>query len=274
MMTRMEKHGFKTLREMVGDPTQLMMFCYAFNTPVPIVTIRNDALSVDVAPFLGGRALRITDRASGQCATAYNVSRCLFFPFCGGEETRLNGLFDIEVSAFFGQYRIKEKTATSLTIEVKTQPGLTLERTFTLAPDKPVLNIKSTLTNTTDKPRDARMRSHLELDLGEVAKTRVKFTSRAGATVEKDMQSIIAGLREGEHYLDQNVPKGTWTFTGTKGLQLTQTFDDASTDFTWLYAYPDYLNELEVEVWAKPVPLDPGKSAVLSHDLEVTVSKP
>ncbi len=274
MIARMKKHGFQTLRERSGDPSQLMMFCYAFQTPLPVITIANAALSVDVVPFLGGRALRMTDRASGQCATAWNVARSLFFPFEGGEETRLNGIYDLDLSANFGQYQIKAKTDSSLTLTTKATTGMEFERTFTLDPDRPVLTIATAMTNTTDKPQEARMRSHLELDLGELAKTRVQFTSRSGEKIERDMPPIIAGLREGEHYMDRAAPNGTWTFTGTKGLRVTQTFDNDAMDFTWLYAYPDYLNELEVELWAKPIPLDPGKTAVLRHSIEVTAAKP
>ena len=46
--------------------------------------------------------------------------------------------------------------------------------------------------------------------------------------------------------------------TGTKGLEVTQRFDESQMDFTWLYAYPDYLGEVEVEVWAKPAVIEPG----------------
>jgi len=76
-------------------------------------------------------------------------------------------------------------------------------------------------------------------------------------------------MREGERCLDQNAPKGSWTFTGTKGLEVTQTFDDAAVEFTWLYAYPDYLNELEAELWAKEVTIAPGETASFSHSIEV-----
>jgi hypothetical protein len=88
------------------------------------------------------------------------------------------------------------------------------------------------------------------------------------------MKPIIAGLREGEHYLGQNAPKGAWTFTGTKGLKLTQSFEDGQTDFTWVYAYPDYLNELEAEVWAKPVSVAPKGNFTFSNRIEITARKP
>jgi hypothetical protein len=76
-------------------------------------------------------------------------------------------------------------------------------------------------------------------------------------------------LREGEHFYREACPAGSWTFTGPKGLKVTQRYDNKQIDFTWLVAYPDDLNELEVELWAKKVLLAPGGTATLEHELEV-----
>ena len=97
----------------------------------------------------------------------------------------------------------------------------------------------------------------------------MKFTDLAGKAVDKDMAGVIAGLREGEHFYREACPAGTWTFTGPKGLAVTQRFDNRQVDFTWLVAYPDDLNELEVELWAKKTILAPGATATLEHELEV-----
>ena len=266
---RMERHDFDVIREMGGDPKQLLMLAIALATPMLAVPVQNDFLSVDVVPFLGGRALRIVDKRSGQCITAYDTRPNLFYPFCGGEETRLGSLFDLDMSGFMGQYAIASYNPNEVTVQAKTAGGITVLRTISLAPDKPVLTVKVEARNNADKPREVRLRSHLELDLGGLSKTRVRFASRAGGNVNKDTQPIVAGMREGERYLDQNAPKGSWTFTGTKGLEVTQTFDDAAVEFTWLYAYPDYLNELEAELWAKEVTIAPGETASFSHSIDV-----
>ena len=266
MLNRMQQHGFKTLREQSGDPRQVLMFCAVMNAPMVAPWIANEHLTVDTVPFLGGRALRILHKPSGKYVTAYNTTRSLFFPFCGGEETRLGGIF--MPSGMFDQFDVLEKTDTSITLAGKSG-GFDVQRILTLAPDAPILNVTAVLTNSSDKPREARVRSHLELDLGDLRKTRVRFTNRNGEKVDRDMPPIIAGLREGEHYRDQSAPKGTWTFTGNKGLEVTQTFDDAQVDFTWLYAYPDYLNDLEVEVSAKTRTLGPGESLSFTHSIEI-----
>jgi len=244
------------------------MLAVALPTPAPTVPGQNEFLSADVVPFLGGRVLQITDKKSGQCITAYDTRRCLFYPFCGGEETRTGGAFDPSMSGFIEQYIISAFKPDEVTVQAKTS-GLTLRRTISLAPDKPVVIIKVEATNNGDKPREVRLRSHLELDLGDLVKSRVRFTSRTGENVDKDMQPIIAGMREGEYYRDQASPKGTWTFSGTKGLEVTQAFDDAAVDFTHAFAYPDYLSDLETEVWAKPIMAAPGETVSFTHTIQV-----
>ena len=274
MANRMQEHGFRTLREMWGDPAQLAMFCALLNAPVVAPSIKNEHLTVDTVPFLGGRALRIMHNQSGKFVTAHNRTRSLFFPFCGGEETRYAGIF--RPAGFYDQYAVTERTDTSITLTAESGGLLAaksgdfdIQRTLMLKPGAPVLIVENKFTNVTDKPIEVAIRSHCNLDLGDLHKTRLSFVNRAGETVERDMKPIIAGMREGEHYLDENAPNGSWTFTGNKGLELTQTFDADQLDFTWVYAYPAYINDLEVEVWAKPVTVAPGESATFANAIEI-----
>jgi len=263
---RMQKHGFQALREESGEPSQMPMLCAVFNTPQSAPSIGNARLTADVVPFFGGRVLRITDKQSGQCITANEVSRGLFFPFNGGEETRLGGLFSPE--GMFMQFSVAEAAPAAITLTTA-GGGFELKRVVRLEGDTPTLTIESVYTNKSDKPREVHMRSHTEFNLGDLMKTRVAFTDRKGQDIRREMKPIVAGLREGEHYLDQNAPKGAWVFTGTKGLEVTQTFDDAKLDYAWLYAYPDYLNELEAELWMKPVTIAPGESVSFAHSITV-----
>lgn len=266
-ISRMQKQGFRTVREDLGAPEHLMLVSGMLRTSPKVVHISNEHLGVDVVPMLAGRALRIVHRKTRKCGTAYNVKRDLFFPFCGGLENRVGESF-----RFYGWIEpatVVKQTKTSLTLTIQTVNGFQLKRTLTLKPKKPVLHVQSTLTNPAKKPMGARLRSHIQLNLGELQKTRVRFTSLSGKKVDKDMTDIIAALREGEYYYDQDRPRGSWTFIGTKGLQVTQSFDNDVMDFTWLYAYPDYLGELEVELWAKRKVLGPGESVTISQDIEV-----
>ncbi len=266
MYQRMKKHGFASVREMYGDLDQLMAFSLMLNAPIPAPKIENAHLAVNVVPLLGGRALTITDKATGKCITAHNVTKGLPFPFNGGEETRLAGVF--RPKGLFEQFGVVEQGKGSIVIETACD-GFTLRRSLSLDADSPILRIRADATNPGDKPRETTVRSHMELDLGELRQTRVRFSNRNGEQVERDMGPIIAGLREGEYYRLGNAPKGEWIFTGSKGLEVTQRFDDEALDFAWLYAYPEDLGELEVEVWGKRTRVAPGETLSFSHSLEV-----
>jgi len=263
----MKRHGFATVREEDGDPQQMLVLAGLFSTNQVVHTLKNKQLAVDVVPMLAGRVLRIVDTQSRRCVTAHNVTRCLFFPFCGGLEDRVGELFRFH--GWIEPAHVVQLNTNSITLRLQTADGFSLQRRLTLDPERPVLRVESKLTNPGDKPKDARLRSHLELDLGELPKTRVHFSNRDGKPIDVDMAKVLAGMREGQHYYSQNAPKGEWTLSGTKGLQLTQRFDTDQIDFTWLYAYPDSLGELEVELWAKRTMLGPGESTTLTQELEV-----
>ncbi len=264
---QMKEHGFGSIREMYGDPRQLIQMGAMVNTRLAVSTIRNEHLSVDVVPMIAGRALRIIDRKTGQCVTAHNHVRVLMFPFAGGLETRLGETF-----RFYGWIEpatVLEQTETSVTVGQKTANGWQVARRLSLIPGKPVLEVAVKVTNPRKNPAEVRLRSHLELDLGELRKTRVRFTNLDGKKVDTDMTRIVAGMREGERYSDQNAPAGSWTFTGSKGLQVTQRWDKDPMSFTWLYAYPEDLGQLDVELWLRRRTLAPGESLIHQETIEV-----
>ena len=269
-LVRMEAHGFEMVREASGEADTLSTLYMIIGSTLTVETLRNDFLTVEVVPMLAGRALRITELATGEVVTAYNVRQGLFFPFSGGLEDRSGGIF-----SFFGWVEpgiVDAQTERSITTSADLFDGLQLTRTLTLDPDAPIIRVESRLTNPSSDVVEARLRSHLELALGDVSDTRVQFTSLSGERVDRDLAGIVAGLREGEHYYDQDAPEATWTLSGTKGLQVTQRFDNAQVDFTWLTAYPASLNTLEVELWAPRATLGPGESVVLTRELEIQPS--
>ena len=50
---------------------------------------------------------------------------------------------------------------------------------------------------------------------------------------------------------------------------MTQRFDDDPLDFAWVYAYPDYIGDLEVELWAKETTVEPGATSAFTCSFEV-----
>ncbi len=268
---RMQRHGFNNVREWFGGVEEVMPVAMLVNSAPPYHTIRNETVEADIVPAIGGRALRITERAGGVCVTAYNTAPHLYFPFAGGEETRIGPTFLTHVVGNMDLYETVDASDSEVVLE--TQAGnYAIRRTFTLLDGAPGVRITTTAANISDQPQEAIVRSHLELELGELEGTSVRFTTREGETVEKDMRPILANKREGERYTDAGAPKGEWTFTGTKGVEVVQRFDDGEVDFTWLYAYPEALNLLEAEVWPKTVTLSPGESRTFGVDIEARAS--
>ena len=263
----MTDHGFTAWMEFAGAPDNLALIYSMFAMDHALEVIDNGLLRVEVVPNLGGRALRILHKATGESITASNRIQSLFFPFSGGLEDRTGGLF-----RFYGWVEpaaISDHDALSITTTQATMDGMTIRRTLTLEADAPILHVESALVNPKGGDVEGRIRTHLELDLGPLADTTVSFTDLEGDAVSHDMSSVIDGLREGRHYYDQQAPAGEWTFRGAKGLDVTWRFDSDEVDFAWLTAYPEDLQTLEAEVWSPDTVLEPGAAVLLHHALEI-----
>ena len=265
-VSRLEKHGFKTIREVQGDPQQLFLLGLAFSSPLHAPKISSKYLEADFAPFLGGRALRVTDKNTGLCVTGYNITRNLFFPFCGGEELRLGGEFD--PAGMFYQFEIVSRKDNALTLQAEAD-GWLITREFTLHPDNPVLTIKATVKNLLASPREAMMRSHTNFHLGALQQFNVHFTDLENNPHTHQADEVIPGLREGIKFRKKEIPLNEWCLRGDIPLEVIQRFDSEQLDHAWLYAYPEYINDLECELWAKAVLLQPGESHSFTVDWEI-----
>jgi len=263
---RAEKHGFQSIRERQGDLKLLFLLGLALSQPMEAPMISNGILDVDVAPFLGGRVLRVLDHETGTAVTGTNITRNLFFPFCGGEETRIGGTYDL--SGMFFQFGVSERSENAITLVAEADSWL-ITRRISLEAGAPLLKFQVEIQNLGKGPRQAIVRSHTNLDLGSLQSVTAQFINRKGEPITRTAPPIIAGLREGEHYYDLDAPKSEWRLAGDKGYEIVQRFNDDTLDFAWLYAYPDYLNDLEAELWRKPVTLQPNASTTFEYEMEV-----
>lgn len=265
---RMKRHGFIKLREwdLLSSSEELLLLYSMFSSGLEVITISNEFLSVDVVPALSGRVLRIVEISSGECLTSYNNKKALTFPLSGGLEERIGRPLDLR--SLIAKFDVIERKSNMLSLRMHTDK-LILQRTIELIPQAPILRIMSILTNVSGKQFSTCLRSHVELDLGDLRETRVKFRTVSGESVDEDMTDVISGLREGKSYLLDGMPDGQWTFVGNKGLQVTQSFDRDKVDFVQLVAYPEDLNELEVELWGKNVSLDQSETISFETNFEV-----
>jgi len=264
---RMKEHGFRTVREVSGDPQTLLLMHTIFKSNLQLVVLENASIRVEVVPMLAGRALRMIHKGTGHCVTAHNVKRTLFFPFCGGLEDRVGESF-----RFYGWVEpatVQERSDRSVILASDTFNQWKLNKTYTIDPEKPLLRVTSAVSHIGTGSQAVRLRSHLEMDLGSLRETRVSFVNREGKTVEPRMDSIIANMREGEHFYREDLPDGEWTFRGSKGVTLIQRFPVEQMDQCWLYAYPEDLGQLELELWMHRTALDPGETLELKQEIEL-----
>ena len=266
-MNRMTAHGFLAVRETGGDPDLLLLLYSILGDDLEVVPLDNGILKVEVVPNLGGRVLRITHLESGECITATNRIPNLFFPFAGGLEDRIGGAF--EAYGWVEPTKIEEVTDTQIVLSQSTLNNYGIVRTVTLEPGESSVTFETTVTNSTGSSREDRFRFHAEFDLGDLWNTQVEFTNLAGETIVQEMAPVIAGQREGIHYYDASVPDSQWTFTGTKGIEVTQSFDNDAYEYAWLYSYPETLNELEAEIWTPKLQFEAGESKTFTHTLQI-----
>lgn len=243
---KMRQHGFRSIRErFMSDPAQLLGMSVMLTDGLLVATLENDFLRVDVVLALASRILRIIDKKSCRCITAHNKVRSLWFPFTGGQENRLGELHS--PYGWVEPAELVKQTTGSLTTRAKLKNGLVLERRISL-PERNNLKIKSSVINTGQKVVDVRLRSHLELDLGDLHFTQISFVNKAGKQTAPQAEEIISGMREGIHYYEEEVPDGQLHFE-YGGIEVTQSFDGRQVEFVSAHAFPEDMGDLEVELW-------------------------
>ncbi len=263
---RMEAHDFRTVREQSGDRASMEMLYFLMASDPILHTIENSHLAIEIAPNLGARLLRIIHKDSGECITAWNVKQGLFYPFNGGLDDRVGGIVPF---GWVEPGSILEQDDTYFKTKQSTLNGYDLIREVTLDDNEAAFTIRTTVSNPSDSDLLCRYREHIEFDLGTLRSTQVSFTARSGAKVDQGMTEVIDNLREGIHYHDQDVPNGSWTFRGDKGLEVVESFDETNVDYAWIYSFPESLNELESEVAIKAQTLAPGEGVVFERRFEI-----
>ena len=263
---QMEKHGFKSIREGFSDPKQLLSLSAMFTSGLSVVTLDNETLTVDIVPALAGRVLRIIEKKSGRCVTAHNKVKSLWFPFTGGQENRIGELYS--PLGWTEPVEIAGKTSDSVTMRVQLRNGLILEREIRLPGNEGRVHVSARLINPGNKPVNARLRSHLELELDSLDDVEILFTDKSGSRVRPKITEVLAGMREGVHYYSGQVPGGSWSFK-SNGLEVLQSFDSGQVEFGWLHAYPEDLNDLEVELWLFNQEIEGGGRIVFEETIDV-----
>ncbi len=270
-LNKMSQYKFTSIREFGDDPKLMLFLGKLQSLGTEVITVENESLSADVVPELAGRVLRIIHKPTGQCVTGWNNVRDLRFPFCGGLSEGFGEMYSMDGS--LEPAMILEKSAGAVTLRMNTFSGLQLTRTVELAEGSASLSMTTTVSNPTDKDKRTRYRLHLTLDAGALPETKAEFVSRGGKDMQPSMADVLAGMLEGMRFYDADAPAGAWTFRGTKGLKITQRFEEGAVDFGWLHGYPQEHNELHAELWGMRLKLPAKGTLTFRQSLEVQAVK-
>ncbi len=265
-----ERNGVAQIFEMNGPkaPSWHLDQLKLWQKQWPAVRLENDILRVDVVPGWGGRVSSIFQKRKGWELLLPGQPDGREYPKSGGiEEYSERGG---RTAGWDQEYDFRIVTPGRTVIMWTRLPnGLQFERTVELSPDKPQLTLYSKLTNATDEPRNACLRSNPKFQLGATNQVTVRFQT-VGGTDESIRLEIPEGkMREALTLSGERLPRGVWEATNSDlGITLKQTFrlDEVQTCILdWLPSKARFFMELQTAERT----LAPRESLVLTQTFDI-----
>jgi len=235
---------------------------------LPLVRLSNPTLELAILPKLGGRIWNMVHKPTGrEILKRYRDREGAEAPDTSGYEEYSQG--EYHSPGWNEAYRVVKKSKNSITLEARLVNRLRLTRTITLDPAKPIVTIDSTLTNTDKAPRKAQLRSHPGFAVADVQKAQAWLKKPDGTWAKRPL-----ALKKGKTQLDEflsgnDIPAGEWRVVDTAGgLCIVNRFDPRQVAQCLINrSVPD--RRVNLELYAPPVTLAPGKSQRLTHTIEV-----
>ncbi|MFA6243556.1 MAG: DUF4838 domain-containing protein [Candidatus Hydrogenedentales bacterium] len=156
---RLKQFEIRLLGEYIAPEEAIESYGGPDVATTPIVRLRNDRYEIIVAPEFSGSILRFHDTKTG-VELLRGHEDCGVAPGTWQDWTNQNAMGEQAVAK---TYRVVEKDEKRAVIEAATQTGLTVRRTMRLTDDER-FEVTIALTNTTDKPLSAMVKSHPEFD--------------------------------------------------------------------------------------------------------------
>jgi len=214
---------------------------------IPVITLENDFLSLDVVPAMGGRIWRGTEKLTGNpIFSVYGSEEEGYEAFEAGYEEY--GSNDYRGLGWNEEYTVKEQSATAITMAAKLRSGLTFTRRIELLPQRYAFRITSTLSGTPSK--QAIFRTHPTFYTPEV--TRVSLRLRRPDNRWKEYKIPDDGTTELWLRGDE-MPAGQWAIVDpVLKRALVNTFD--VNEVSICYAnWNKSLNRCNPEQWSRTV---------------------
>ncbi|MCE5259664.1 MAG: DUF4838 domain-containing protein [Chloroflexi bacterium] len=216
--TKVNQYGVGQIRE--GQPKWRFFQRVTDQSEYPVLSLANEQVRVDVVPALGGRIVRLLDKASGQNLLREVTAAEWSYP-AGGGFAEYVGIEDRGMGAREAYQGTLNKgnaqTPASIILEVMLKNGVAVKRCLSLQGDR--LDIKTELANTTAEVQHIALRSVIELTWPDGVEPSVLYRSTAGETVQLAIPE--PGHPHEMQYAD--IAEGEWTAQLGK-VQLTQVF--------------------------------------------------
>lgn len=234
------------------------------------VILENEGLRAAVVPALGGRIVSLRDKASGGEMLFERGPSDTGYPAAGGYEEYASPEYrGPGVATEFSAQRSEPAGTPGVALKAQVTPELALERRIELSASAPAVRITSVLTNTSDHPLRAVLRSHPEFAAADLDSLVARLPLPSGP----DQRVRLAPPDDkGEWNVwltaDQ-MPRGNWELLDTRrriGVRLT--FDPAQVSkalLNWATAGP----RINLELYSQEKELAPGESLVLVQTIGI-----
>ncbi len=227
--------------------------------------LRGGGLEAVVAPSIGGKILTLTRLSDAEPVLQVERSGDRIVPTSGGyKEFSESGY---QSPGWSEPYEVLERSDNSILMGADLSNGLRLERRITLAADRPVVEIESTLRNVSDGPRTGCIRVHPCLRLHDPEMTRVRF-GPPGAE-EKPITDLRSGDQREWWLRGDAVPPGEWALIDeARNMTVISRFDRQDMLLCYLNWDPNE-HRANLEFWTPDHTLQPGESFSVKHAYEV-----
>ncbi len=235
---------------------------------IEIVTLRNGSLELQVLPELGGRFLSLKYGPNGAGVLKRGGTADAISPQEGGyEEYSENGY---RSPGWQEAYTVAERSDRGVTLTADLRNGLRLTRVVTLDADRPVVSVKSTLTNISDSTRAACLRTHPEFAVKALTQASGRLLKADGSweTIKladpKDPNAEVNEFIRGE-----DVPGGAWAVVDeAAGLAVVNRFQKAQVSQVLLNR-SGLNNRVNLELYSIEREIAPGETLTLEHSYEI-----
>ncbi len=232
---------------------------------VSLRTLRGGGLTVAVAPELGGRILSLQGASGRELAYQSRSGGGLTAEDSGWDEYSESGY---RSPGWLDRYEVLDASATSVTLAAMLSNGMRLTRVVSVDAARPMLKVRSTLTNASGAVRKACLRVHPQFATPIMAGARVEAATSTGAA---SVTQLSGGADETNTWLEgANLPTGAWSLVWPDGARVVSRFG-AGQVARCLLNRSAPSGRVNLELFSPEVDLAPGASITLEREYEVFV---